>query len=119
MIYKIWNGQEKLFDIDFYIKKNEPSKECGEGPMFYSEINVAPCLEGLFKFVTCNSELSLDEFIKDSEYIDDLRAWLWETHTNRCVILPEAEKRHMVLRLELKDILDDYCKNYGFQITTD
>lgn len=112
MIYKIWNGQEKLFDIDFYIKSDEHAG-------LYSEINVAPCLGGLFKFVTCNSELSLDEFIKDSEYIDDLRAWLWETHANNCVILPEAEKRQIGLRLELKDILDGYCKKYGFQITTD
>lgn len=119
MTYKIWNGQDKLFDIDFYIRKGGQAKECGGEPGFYSEINAAACLEGLFKFVACNSELSLDEFIKDSECIYDLRAWLWETHANNCVILPEAEKRQIGLRLELKDILDGYCKKYGFQITTD
>lgn len=67
MIYKIWNGQEQLFDIDSYIKYDKAS-------MFYPEITVSPYLKGLFKFVTGNTRFSLDEFIKDTEYINDLRA---------------------------------------------
>lgn len=50
MTYKIWNNQNKLFDIDFYLKIDESTEK------FYSEINVSPCLKELFKFILSKNE---------------------------------------------------------------
>jgi hypothetical protein len=63
---------------------------------------------------------NLDEFISDTEVIEEIRGWLWEQHSNKMLNYDECHARHYLVFLpELKNILGDYVNKYDLYIVTD
>ena len=61
-----------------------------------------------------------DEFIEDSEQIQELRRWLWETHDNSLCDSDTGSNRHYhIFKPELDNIIKTYCERYGFDINID
>ena len=109
-----------LFDIEYYMAKSETAKT---EKAWYSELQTCVCVEGLARYLKDNLNkegFNLDEFIRDSEQIQELRGWLWETHRNYMEDMETCSKRHYhEFKPELDEIIDTYCKKYGFYINVD
>ena len=109
-----------LFDIEFYQAKSktEKDKDC-----WYSEISCVVCVIGITHFLKDklnDPTFNVDEFIKDSEKIQEIRGWLWETHNNKLCDLDTNSQRHYhVFKPELDEIIKSYCEKYGFSINID
>jgi len=114
-----------LFDIEWYMALDETKKPNED--RWYSEMDVCVCVRGIAKFLkekltscSISGNFNLDEFIKDSEQIQELRGWLWETHNNSLCDVDSCEKRHYhVFKPELDAIIKTYCDKYGFSISVD
>ena len=120
MIYFIRYRKETLFDIEFYLQKDETIKDENN---WNSELHCQPLVRGISRFLQeklKDESFNIDEFIKDSEEIQEIRGWLWEKHDNNLLDGKSAKKRHDVeFDPELKEIINTYSKKYGFSITTD
>ena len=120
MTFKIYYKDDVIFDIEFYCAKNETAKDANA---WYSELSVVVCVREYAYFLKdslCKDNFNLEEFANDSEKIQELRGWLWETHSNKLCDLDACEKRHYhEFKPELDEILNDYCKKYGFSIVID
>ena len=130
MIYKIdyetkEGNWERVFDIEFsltYSESNRTNKE------WYSEIDVAPCVEGLIWLARDLDSSKIEEFVRDSAVISELRAELYEggelwrgliSHKEPTYI-DVAEQRHYH---ELKPIIEkrlrEYCEKYNLSLNVD
>lgn len=121
MTIRIEYGKYTLFDIEWYMALDETKKS--DKDRWYSEMDVCVCVKGVTKFLMdnfYNSRFNADEFAKDSEQIQELRGWLWETHNNSLCDLHTCENRHYhVFKPELDEIIKTYCDKYGFSINVD
>ena len=104
-----------MFDIEYYQTKVDKNK-------WQSELHVLPCVEGLVRYVTAqkdNPDFYVDEFIADSEVIQELRRWLWEIdgRNNK----PDADgKSHYGERYQyIETLINDYAKKYGCYVNRD
>ncbi len=113
MTININYGKYTLFDIEWWITENEIHRD-----RWHSELDCVVCVKGLCMFLKDNigkEGFDLDEFIKNSYEIQELRGWLWERHSNTNIPLDECSKRHYhTFQPELYKIIDSYCEKYGF-----
>lgn len=117
MVYYIctpsYDGRNAIFDIEFYLGIND-SPRFPERKWF-SELHALPCLEGYSRFLLQLEPSKVDEFIKDSEKISELRGWLWETKGGSY----GEENHYKVIKPELENILNEYCTKYGLHLVID
>lgn len=112
----IWNNHT-LFDIEWWLKLDENSQ------LWYSELSCLPCVKGLIKFTKNklgSDGFNIEEFINDTEFISELRGWLWEQHNNKQTDRDTASKRHYkIFAPTLMDLINVYCNKYGLEIKVD
>lgn len=112
-----------LFDIEWYLTFNKSSKDMCD--YWYSEISPNTCINGVSEYLKDNinnEDFNLDEFVKDSKVIEDLRFWLHdERHNNRYIEKYNlaSERHYKEFMPELKTIIENYSNKYGFTIHTD
>ena len=120
MIFRIYWGDDftknrgyTMFDIEYYMCRNNDN-------LWQSELHVLPCVEGLVRYTLSqkdNSNFNVEQFIADSEVIQELRGWLWEVDGNK----PDDKgKLHYGERYQyIETLLNDYTKKYGCYISID
>ena len=122
MTFQIYWGEDftknrgyTMFDIEYYQYRNNDK-------LWQSELHVLPCVEGLVRYTLSqknNPEFNREQFIADSETIQELRGWLWEFdgRNNK----PDADgKLHYGERYQyIESVLNDYAKKYGCYVSRD
>ena len=122
MTFQIYWGEDftvnrgyTMFDIEYYQYRNNDK-------LWQSELRVLPCVEGLVRYTLSqkdNPDFNVEEFIADSEVIQELRRWLWEFdgRNNK----PDADgKLHYGERYQyIETLLNDYAKKYGCYVSRD
>ena len=116
---------QRVFDIEFSLTYSESNRTKKE---WYSEIDVAPCVEGLIWLARDLDSSKIEEFVRDSAVISELRAELYEggelwqgliSH-NDPTYIDVAEQRHYH---ELKPIIEkrlrEYCEKYNLSLNVD
>lgn len=117
MTIKIYYEEHKLFDIEYCLMKNETEQSSN---CWYTDISCDVCIEGITRLLQKklkDESFDVEQFIVDSRYIQEIRAWLWEepTHDNRmCDLQTATEKHYKVFKKELDEIIKTYCKKYNF-----
>ena len=130
MIYKIdyetkEGNWERVFDIEFSLTYSESNRTKKQ---WYSEIDVSPCVDGLIWLARDLDSSKIEEFVRDSAVISELRAELYEggelwrgliSH-NEPTYRDVAEQRHYY---ELKPIIEkrlrEYCEKYNLSLNVD
>lgn len=113
-----------MFDIEYYQVKVE-NKNVSDGAipstryhLWQSELHVLPCVEGLVRYTVAqkdNPNFNIEDFIRDSEEIQELRGWLWEHNQPS-----EDSKLHYGGRYEyIRNKVDDYAKKYDVYVNID
>lgn len=122
MTFRIYCGEDfinnrgyTMFDIEYYQYRNNDN-------LWQSELHVLPCVEGIVRYTLSqndNLDFNVEEFIADSEVIQELRRWLWEVDgaNNK----PDDKgKLHYGERLQyIETLLNDYAKKYGCYVSRD
>jgi hypothetical protein len=122
MTFQIYCGEDftthrgyMMFDIEYYQYKNSNN-------LWQSELHVLPRVEGLVRYTLSqkdNPDFNVEEFIEDSEVIQELRGWLWEFdgRNNK----PDTEgKLHYGERYQyIESLINDYAKKYGCYVSRD
>ena len=122
MVFRIYCGEDftvnrgyTMFDIEYYMCRNNDN-------LWQSELHVLPCVEGLVRYTLSqkdNSNFNVEQFIVDSEVIQELRGWLWE-FDGRNNKPDDKGKLHYGERYQyIKTLLDDYAKKYGCYVSID
>jgi hypothetical protein len=120
MIIDINYREYTLFDIEYYqaMSEKKNDKDC-----WYSEIHCLTCVKGITHFLKDklnDPTFNVEEFINDSEIIEEIRGWLWETHDNKlCDLHTNTQRHYHVFKPELDKIIKSYCEKYGFSINID
>ena len=120
MTFQIYCGEDftvnrgyTMFDIEYYMRRNNDN-------LWQSELHVLPRVEGLVRYTLSqkdNPDFNVEEFIADSEVIQELRGWLWEVNGNKP---DEQSKLHYGERYQyISTLLDEYAKKYGCYISVD
>ena len=85
-IYYIPKGEQNnsrgytLFDIEYYQNQSDNSKD------WYSEIHCLPVVEGIAYFLKDahnNKEFVFEDFVKESDEIQEIRGLLFERYDNK------------------------------------
>ena len=122
MVYQICYGMERpgetLFDIEYYLKYDNI---CGvEDKKWVVELHSVSFISGAVNFLydSLNKERR-QEFIKDCKELEELRGWLWETHTNTLRTIEEARKDMMGWRKYIEAKLKGFCNKYNLYLNID
>ena len=114
-------GKYTLFDIEYWQNLDETKKS--DEKRWFSEIDVCVCVRGVTKFLMdkfFDENFNPDEFAEDSEQIQELRRWLWETHDNSLCDSDTGSNRHYhIFKPDPDNIIKTYCEKYGFYINID
>ena len=122
MIYQIYyspNGEKNrgyvLFDIEYYLKKLNNSKE------WQSEIHCLPLIKGISYFIKeFIKDKYFNEFIKDATDIQEIRSLLYEQYNNKPKSKSEASNFHYkIFGKFLEGMLNDFANKYGLYIDRD
>lgn len=122
MIYQIYyspNGEKNrgyvLFDIEYYLKKFNNSKE------WQSEIHCLPLIKGISYFIKeFIKDKYFNEFIKDATDIQEIRSLLYERYDNKPKPKSEASNFHYkIFGKFLEGMLNDFANKYGLYINRD
>ena len=122
MIYQIYyspNGEKNrgyvLFDIEYYLKKLNNSKE------WQSEIHCLPLIKGVSYFIKeFIKDKYFNEFIKDATDIQEIRSLLYEQYNNNPKSKSEASNFHYkIFGKILEGMLNDFANKYGLYINRD
>ena len=122
MIYQIYyspNGEKNrgyvLFDIEYYLKKLNNSKE------WQSEIHCLPLIKGISYFIKeFIKDKYFNEFIKDATDIQEIRSLLYEQYNNKPKSKFEASNFHYkIFGKILEGMLNDFANKYGLYINRD
>lgn len=122
MIYQIYyspNGEKNrgyvLFDIEYYLKKLNNSKE------WQSEIHCLPLIKGISYFIKeFIKDKYFNEFIKDATDIQEIRNLLYEQYNNKPKSKSEASNFHYkIFGKILEGMLNDFANKYGLYINRD
>lgn len=122
-IYYIPKGEQHnsrgytLFDIDYYQKQSNNSKD------WFSEIDCLPVVEGIAYFLKDalnNKDFIFEDFVKESDEIQEIRGLLYERYDNKPK--PQIDAHHFHYRIfgkVLKEKIDAFCKKYGLYVNID
>ena len=123
MTYQIYyegpnnNKRYTLFDIEYYLAQNEKSKE------WYSEVHCLPLVEGIAYFLRDkfkDDNFNLEEFIKDSEEIQNVRGILYEHYDNRPKKSSDANHFHYhIFGNVLEEKIDSFAAKYNLFVNID
>ena len=106
-----------MFDIEYYLKKLNNSKE------WQSEIHCLPLIKGISYFIkesNENKDLNLDEFVNDATDIQEIRGLLYERYDNKPKSKSEAYNFHYkIFGKILEGMLNDFANKYGLYINRD
>ncbi len=117
MTYQICYNGYVMFDIEYYMTKDEISKK------WHSEIHSLPRVEGLGFFLKDSindSRFLLREFIDDAHEIEELRGLLYERYGNKPTTMEEASEFHDHVFLNvLEKIIEKFATKYNLHINRD
>ena len=126
MTYEIYNIQKEkqnnsksytLFKIEYYQKQNNNSKN------WYSEISCLPIVEGIAYFlkdVLNNKDFIFEDFVKESDEIQEIRGLLYERYNNTAESHIDANHFHYhIFGNVLKEKVDAFCNKYGLYVNID
>lgn len=122
-IYYIPKGEQNnsrgytLFDIEYYQKQSNNSK------YWYSEISCLPIVEGIAYFlkdVLNNKDFIFEDFVKESDEIQEIRGLLYERYNNKPKSHTDAHHFHYhIFGKVLKEKVDTFCNKYGLYVNID
>ena len=116
-----------MFDIELYIKESDVSKEYSE-KLYYTEIKPYIIAEGISNYVfnEIKTKEQLDEFIFDTNQIDELRAllfegeWIIPNWTNEPLNCSAAGARLCKIhRQRFVKIMKDFCEKFNLELSVD
>lgn len=126
MIYQIYyipKGEQNssrgytLFDIEYYQKQSNSSKD------WYSEIHCLPIVEGIAYFLKDalnNKDFIFEDFIKESDEIQEIRGLLYERYNNKPKSHIDANHFHYhIFGKVLEEKVDAFCNKYGLHVNID
>lgn len=105
-----------LFDIEYYMEQTNDHK-------WYSELHCLPIVEGLTRFLEKHlkqEDIDVEQFIKDSNEIEELRGLLYERYNNKPKSMEEAHIFHYKTFWNVLDkIIRDFAKKYDLYLNID
>ena len=111
-----------VFDVEYYLTKSEIKED-----FWFSEIHVLPILDGFSKFLFNkiykkyeDNEEKFQEFLDETNQIQELRCLLYERYNNKPKPHKEASEFHYHSFGDiLREILESYVKKYGLSLNID
>lgn len=122
MIYQIYYENETghrqvMFDIEVYISEVKENKNYGK---WYVEMHSDSFVSGVVDFIVDKLDRNQkDEFKTDCEELEELRGWLWETHSNYPRTMKEASDDRTIWMEYIKDKVYTFSKKYGLYVNED
>ena len=104
-------GYYTLFDVEVW-------QDMGSNGKMYTEVKSHTCVEGITRYLMSRKDdptFNVEEFIEDSNTIEDIRIWLWEIA--RYQIKGENAHREKVKRI--KEAMKEFCDKYGCYLNED
>lgn len=114
-----------MFDIEYYLIHSNRRTLNDKGELvkeWQSEIHVLPCVEGLTRYILSqkdNTDFNPEQFIEDSEEIQELRGWLWVFDGKNNRPDPETKLHYGERYSYIKNKLEEYAKKYGCFVSQD
>ena len=106
-----------LFDIEYYQKQNNNSKD------WYSEISCLPIVKGIAYFLKDalnNKDFIFEDFIKESDKIQEIRGLLYEHYNNKPKPHIDAQHFHyQIFGKVLKEKVYTFANKYGLFVNID
>lgn len=121
MVYQIyWKTRNNtLFDIEIYLEEfNGWSPHLDTESKWMVEMHSHSFISGAVDFIK-NNDIDLEEFKKDCDELEELRRWLWETHSNPPRTLKEAHKDKGEWVKHIEDKITPFAEKYGLMINRD
>jgi hypothetical protein len=122
-IYYIPRGEQNnsrgytLFDIEYYQNQSDITKD------WYSEIHCLPVVEGIARFlkdVLNNKDFIFEDFVKESDEIQEIRGLLYERYDNKPKPSIDAQHFHYhVFGKVLKEKIYEFSNKYGLYVNID
>ena len=122
-IYYIPKGEQNnsrgytLFDIEYYQEQSNNSKD------WYSEIDCLPVGEGIAYFLKDalnNKDFIFEDFVKESDEIQEIRGSLYERYNNKPKSHIDAHHFHYhIFGKVLEEKVDAFCNKYGLHVNID
>lgn len=118
IIYKIFYKEHQVFDIELTLNEADYSG------LYYSDLNILPCIPGVAHYIFENVKTSEDLEIASArcEQIADMRVILWEdpAYDNSPLCEKDAEERHYkIVKPRVEENLKNFCKIMGFSMIAD
>ncbi len=122
-IYYIPKGEQNnsrgytLFDIEYYQEQSDITKD------WYSEIDCLPVVEGIARFLKDelnNKDFMFEEFVKESDEIQEIRGLLYERYDNKPKPSIDAQHFHYhTFGKVLKEKIYEFSNKYGLYVNID
>ena len=106
-----------VFDIEYYLTYGKDKEK------WFSEIHCLPCVEGIARFMKdklTEENFDLDGFVAEANFIQEIRAFLYENHNNNPKDEIEADFFHYkIFGDKIKTIFESFCRKYGLELNID
>lgn len=122
-IYYIPKGEQNnsrgytLFDIEYYQEQSNNSKD------WFSEINCLPVVEGIAYFLKDslnNKDFIFEDFVKESDEIQEIRGLLYECYDNKPKSHIDAHHFHYhIFGKVLKEKVYTFANKYDLFVNID
>lgn len=124
MVYEIYydtnTPYRSLFGIEIYLKTIEiEGKNKG---LWFVELHSNARISGVVDFLKDkfnDGSFDKDQFIKDCYELEELRGWLWETHSNSPRLAEKAEKDMDEWEIYVRERIIEFIKKYDLYLNTD
>ena len=104
-------GHYTLFDVEVWQKNTDETK-------LYTEAKVNTLVEGITRYIMSRKDditFNVEEFIEDSNTIEDIRIWLWEIALYQI----KGENAHREKVKRIKEAMKEFCDKYGCYLNED
>ena len=122
-IYYIPKGEQNnnkgytLFDIEYYLNQSDNSED------WYSEIHCLPIVKGIAYFlkdVINDKDFIFEDFVKESDEIQEIRGLLYEHYNNKPKSYVDAHHFHYHIFVKvLKEKINTFADKYGLFVNID
>ena len=125
MVYEIYYGDSRprnvLFDIEIHLSLVE--EDCATKGLWFVELHSDSFISGatdfLFEKFYHGDGFNIDEFKKDCYDLEELRGWLWETHSNHPRPVELASKDKNEWEEYVREKIYSFANKYKLNINTD